>query len=175
MRSGSALSREWRAGWPGCHGTALCSTLSRPHTHPPHSGYGSQSRATQRNHTSASQRKVKGSRGIATAHVAAQAPPLHPPHPSHQSGPGRPLRMGRGHVSRTSGARPAPRVSARLSGSWSHGEGGGEGASLARGPCLWSGPKRPAARDRSPVDGAAGTGSRAQIKGHLHSSWPSVR
>lgn len=83
--------------------------------------------------------------------------------------------MGGGHVSRTSAVGPASRVSARLSGSWSHGEGGGEGASLARGLCLWSGPKRPAARDRSPVYGAAGNGSRAQIKGHLRSSWPSVR
>lgn len=170
MRSGSALSPELRAGWPGCHDTALCSTLSRPHTPPRQSGYGSQSRATQRNHTSASQRKVKGSRGIATGHVAVRAPPPSPPHPSHQSSPGCPLRKGEDHVSRTSGARPAPRVSARLSGSWSHGEGGGEGASLARGLCLWSGPKRPAARDRSPVYGAAGTGSRAQIKGHLQSS-----
>lgn len=53
--------------------------LSPPHPPPRQSGNCSQSRATQRNHTSASQSKVKGSRGIATGHVvtAVPAPFLH--------------------------------------------------------------------------------------------------
>lgn len=71
---------------------------------------------------------------------------------------------------RTSGVRPALPVSARLFGSWSHGEGGGEGASLACGLCLWSGPLRPAAPDRARVYGAVATGSGAPITGRPHST-----
>lgn len=70
---------------------------------------------------------------------------------------------------------PLPQASEHLSGGWSHGQGRGERASLAQGLCLWSGPKHPAARDQSPVYGTTETGSRAQIKGHLCSSWQSVR
>uniref|UniRef100_A0A5F9C0P2 Cyclin-dependent kinase 4 n=1 Tax=Oryctolagus cuniculus TaxID=9986 RepID=A0A5F9C0P2_RABIT len=83
--------------------------------------------------------------------------------------------MGGGHVSRTSGARPALPVSARLFGSWSHGEGGGEGASLACGLCLWSGPERPGAQDRARVYGAGGTSSGAPITGRPCTSQPGVR
>lgn len=84
--------------------------------------------------------------------------------------------MGGDHMSRTSGARPAPRVSARLSGSWSHGEGGGKGPSLACGLCLWSGLKCPAAPGRTLVYGSVGTGSGAPITGHPRkfSTWRKV-
>lgn len=41
---------------------------------------------------------------------------------------------------RTSGVRPAPPISARLSGSWSHGEGGGKGGRSSPRPVSMVGP-----------------------------------
>lgn len=83
---------------------------------PPRLGSGNWSRALPGNHTSAPQSNSLRSRGIATGHVVAVVPPPHPPRrPPTGRGHSRPLcaRVA-GHVPRTSGARPSPRVSARL-------------------------------------------------------------
>lgn len=103
MRAGSAWSPPWRAGGPGCHGTAGRSTLSRPpaprlSVRP---GNGSRSRAARRSHAPAAQRGARGvtwdsnrSRGrpdiIFFFLSLSSPPPPTTPLPRQAAGPGSP-------------------------------------------------------------------------------------
>lgn len=95
MRAGSAWSPPWRAGGPGCHGTAGRSTLSRPPLHACPSVRGTAAGHVPRGVATPLLPSAEpgGSRGIATGHVVARilfffsslslfpAPPTIPPSP----------------------------------------------------------------------------------------------
>lgn len=133
---------NWDLGGPGCHGTVLDSTFSR--LPPPPARVTAASHVPYSVTTPLLLQAVKRSRVIATDHVAAIAPPpLSLPRPlPGQIGSKLPFcaRVLWSRVPNVRHIRPALPVSARLFGSWSHGEGGGKGGRSSLRPMSMVGP-----------------------------------